>query len=202
MARSVAVKAEAVHGEVVLAAAGAHLLALLLRGVAEEGASRYALTTRSPCNPKRRRRDQKPVAGPRKTGAGCSRSGGEPTAERGERRLTVIKQYVSVGDPRVEAKWEAIEAAVTTALDGASTVTVRIPQWEPTDLATGLFWLRSNVYEGFHVGFLVEEDGVDAKVLWLKSWEPWDPEAPTDSDEPTWESIKARPISRPKHDWF
>jgi hypothetical protein len=127
-----------------------------------------------------------------------------PARHDGDRREAagheLMQHYVAVGDPRVEAKWEAIEAAMTAAIGDASGITVRIPGWEPTDLSTGFFWLRSNVYEGFNVDFLLDEDETGHEVLWLKSWEYWDPDAPTDQEEPTWETIKATPIS-PSQDW-
>ena len=77
-------------------------------------------------------------------------------------------------------------------------MTVHIPHWDPTDLETGFFWLREHVYEGFKVDFLVEEEGLGRKVLWLKSWEPWDPDQPSERDEPTWDSIKGERM--PRHD--
>ena len=90
-----------------------------------------------------------------------------------------------VHNPEVEARWLSVRAEVESALDGRTEVIARVPGWEPTDLATALHWLQMHVYEGFHVSFLV-----DRETLWLKEWEFGD-------DEPTWDEVKATPISPP-----
>jgi hypothetical protein len=96
-----------------------------------------------------------------------------------------------------EFRWHAVEQAVRDALATAEPVTARIPRWGPANLDNGLFWLRENVHEGFEVDFLVERDDRGGAVLWLKSWEYRDPENPSESEEPSWDRVKAMPVSSP-----
>lgn len=106
----------------------------------------------------------------------------------------------SVENPSVEARYVAIKDCIQRDLAAAVPV-VRIPGWEPTDLTTGLEWLRGNVFQGFEVDYLVDRTG-DSTRLWLKSWEYWDPEDPSDSEVPTWDQVKAIPIAAPDDRWF
>ena len=97
-------------------------------------------------------------------------------------------------NPKVEARWTATLEAVKAAVVGATQVFVRVPGWQPADLATGLHWLRMQIYEGFQVGYLVERDGDDA-ILWMKAWEDgWD------GGEPEWDAVKLVPIADPRPD--
>jgi hypothetical protein len=89
-------------------------------------------------------------------------------------------------NPEVVARWEERRSAILAAVEGADHVTTRIPGWEPGDLDQALWWVRVNIYEGFYVGHLVEQDELGT-TLWLKNWEFGD-------DEPDWPSVKASPI--------
>jgi hypothetical protein len=100
-------------------------------------------------------------------------------------------------NPEVEERWHRIERGLRSELARASSITVRIPRWQPTDISTGLRWLQGIVYEGFYVDYLVEHDNSGQTTVWLKSWEYWDPDDPSPDEEPTWQQVKAIPISPP-----
>ena len=56
-----------------------------------------------------------------------------------------------------------------------------IPDWLPEASSTGLRWMRSRLWEGFHVAYQI--DHVGKRVL-FKTWEYGE-------DEPIWESRTA-----------
>jgi hypothetical protein len=81
----------------------------------------------------------------------------------------------------VIAKWEQSRDALLAELQGIDVVDVRIPGWQSVDLAQGLRWLQSSIYEGFSVASKVVRSGA-AATIWMKIWEYGE-------DEPSWDSV-------------
>lgn len=54
--------------------------------------------------------------------------------------------------------------------------TFLIPGWEPVDLKRGLWWIKSQLWEGFYVAYQIDSE---KERVYLKSWE-------FGEDEPEW----------------
>ncbi|MBE0462097.1 MAG: hypothetical protein ACTIDY_01530 [Halomonadaceae bacterium] len=54
--------------------------------------------------------------------------------------------------------------------------TFLIPGWEPVDSKQGLWWITSQLWEGFYVAYQIDSK---KKLVYLKSWE-------FGEDEPEW----------------
>ena len=77
----------------------------------------------------------------------------------------------------VEARWEQMRDALQAEIADHPHVVCRIPGWEPVDLAMGLRWLRSTIFEGFSVAYRITNADEEAAV-WFKRWEYGEPEPP------------------------
>ena len=58
--------------------------------------------------------------------------------------------------------------------------TFHIPHWDPVEAKEGLWWFKSQLWEGYYVSYRKEEQ---QKIVYFKYWEYGD-------EEPSWESIK------------
>jgi hypothetical protein len=76
---------------------------------------------------------------------------------------------------RVGARWEQMRGALQAEIAGHPEVVRRIRGWEPVDLAMGLRWLQSTIYEGFSVAYRITSADEEATV-WFKRWEYGEPE--------------------------
>ncbi len=74
----------------------------------------------------------------------------------------------------VEDKWLQAREELLGEIGNISSVQCFIPDWEPTDLAMGLKWLQSSIYEGYVVGFEVSKSGDHAQVIFSISEQEWD----------------------------
>lgn len=70
----------------------------------------------------------------------------------------------------VESEWLEAEAALRRALGNSHNASCLIPGWEPVDLATGLHWLKTSIYEGYYVKFRIDE-AETCKIVKFKIWE-------------------------------
>jgi hypothetical protein len=70
-------------------------------------------------------------------------------------------------------------------------VVVRIPGWQPSDLADGLVWANSMANEGWLVDWLIDASDTEATV-WLRHYEAGDP-------PPDWDTVKATEV-KPSRD--
>ena len=68
--------------------------------------------------------------------------------------------------------------ALAAQLGEPSAYSYFIPNWETVDAKQGLWWMRSQLWEGFYVAHRVD---VTMKRVYFKCWEFGD-------EEPTWES--------------
>lgn len=78
----------------------------------------------------------------------------------------------------VKKIWEKERDDLLDEIRGYSEVTCQIPGWDPVDLAMGLKWMRSSIYEGYYVEYRVHEKEGQA-IIEFKLWEYGD-------DEPPW----------------
>jgi hypothetical protein len=75
----------------------------------------------------------------------------------------------------VEARWQRAQEALKREIGDRANVACQIPRWDPVDLATGLRWLQSTVYEAFYVKCRVTDTGPDTTVR-FQYWEYGEPE--------------------------
>lgn len=84
--------------------------------------------------------------------------GGANTASLREFRLGLLEHEA------VTAFWNAGNT------HGHPTITVRIPEWDPVDLAEGAFWFGARIDGGWYVDFRACAQGTHVEI-WMKYWE-------------------------------
>lgn len=82
-------------------------------------------------------------------------------------------------NPAVERAKAANQLLLASLRQGQPTE-VRIPGWEPVDLAQGLRWLEASIWEGFEVDWrIARSEALD--TVWMRIWEPGE-------EPPIWET--------------
>ena len=67
-------------------------------------------------------------------------------------------------DRSAEDRWIEAQTDLLALVGGREPVTCLIPGWEPQDLAMGLRWLRTSIYEGFLVDYQSTDNGAGVSI--------------------------------------